>query len=206
MDGTLIDLNFDSVLWNDELPKAYAQQHNLDTQEAQRRLFDHMDKQSGTIGYYCIDHWVEFTGIDIMALHHAGRSRLAYRAGSEAFLTWLQAQPQKVILTTNAHRKSLELKNETLDLLRYFDATVSSHDFNQVKESAEFWHTMQQAVDFDPSRTLFIDDHEGVLGAADEYGIAHLYCVSHPDSGKPPRSTSKFPLVGELSSLIGPVN
>lgn len=203
MDGTLIDLHFDSVLWNQHLPNAFAAHHNLAASEAEKQLFDYMEQQTGRIDYYCIDRWAEFTGLDIMALHRAGKDRLAYREGSEEFLIWLQKQPQQTILTTNAHRKSLALKDAELDLLQYFDADVSSHDYRQVKECAEFWQIMQDAVGFDPKRTLFVDDHEGVLNAAREHGIEHLYCVSQPDSQREPRSASQFPLVRELASLIG---
>ena len=203
MDGTLIDLHFDSVLWNEALPQAYADLHNIDRKDAERRLFDHMQTHEGSITYYCIDRWAEFTGLDIMALHQSGVDRIAYREGSREFLTWLQAEPKRVILTTNAHRKSLLFKDTQLKLLAYFDDVVSSHDYQLVKENPEFWRAMQTAIDFDPSRTLFIDDHEGVLAAAQQHGIAHLYCVSHPNSKATPRSNSAFPLIRNLNALVG---
>lgn len=202
MDGTLIDLNFDNVLWNEELPREYAALHGLDQDSARQLLFDHMEQQTGTIGYYCLDTWADFTGLDIMALHRAGVDRVVYREGSVAFLTWLAAQPQQVVLATNAHRKSLEFKDAQLGLVQHFDQVVSSHDYQQVKERPEFWQTMQRSIGFDPQRTLFIDDHEGVLQSAQAHGIAHLLCVSRPNSMSDPKTTSQFPLIDDLSSLI----
>ena len=62
---------------------------------------------------------------------------------------------------------------------------------------------MQRAIGFDPQRTLFIDDHEGVLQSAQDHGIAHLLCISHPNSTTEPRTVSRFRLIDDLSGLIG---
>lgn len=202
MDGTLIDLHFDNMLWNSYLPKAYAQAHQTTTEDAQNLLFAHMRENARTLEFYCIDYWAKFTQLDIMQLHRDLKHLLRYRTGTEKFLRWLQSQPSRTVMATNAHRSSLEFKSEHLDLLNYFDRVVSSHDYQHVKESQEFWQVLENQQNIDPSRALFIDDNESVLDAAQKYGIAHVLCVASPDSKRDPRTDSAYPMLHSLADLL----
>jgi len=202
MDGTLIDLHFDNTLWNSHLPEVYAQANKITTDEARERLFSHMRANVGTIEFYCLDYWAEFTALDILQLHRDVAGLLRYRQGTEAFLRWLQTHPSHVMLATNAHRDSVKIKDDHLKLLDYFDTVVSSHDYQQVKESQEFWHTLTTTHAINPQRALFIDDNEAVLDAAAEFGIAHVLCVASPDSQRPPRTESSHPMIHNLYDLV----
>jgi len=202
MDGTLIDLHFDNMLWNSYLPKTYAQAHQMSTEDARELLFAHMRKNARTIQFYCIDHWAKFTNLDIMQLHRDLAGLLSFRPGTEKFLRWLQTQPGRTLMATNAHRSSLDFKSQHLNLVDHFDEVVSSHDYQQVKESQEFWHTLVQQHNIDPARALFVDDNESVLDAAATFGIGQVVCVASPDSEREPRTTSSYPMVHSLTELI----
>ncbi len=202
MDGTLIDLHFDNTLWNKAMPERFAVTHNIPQEQANKLLFDHMRQHAATPNFYCLDHWAEFTNLDIMGLHDETLELLCYRPGTLSFLRWLQSQPQRVVLTTNAHRKSVDFKHAHIGLLDYFDAVVSGHDYMHVKESEAFWQAFERAEGFDKSRTLFIDDNEAVLDAASDFGIGHLLSIATPDSQRPPRSSSAYPFIDDLSELI----
>ncbi len=202
MDGTLIDLNFDNTLWNSHLPEVYAQANKISTEQARELLFSHMRLNARTIKFYCLDYWAEFTQLDILQLHRDVAGLLRYRDGTEAFLQWLQTQPSRVLMTTNAHRDSVAIKDSHLDLLSYFDAVISSHDYQQVKETQEFWHTLIDNQSIDAKRAVFIDDNEAVLDAAAEFGISHVLCVASPDSQRPPHTDSAHPMVHNLADLV----
>lgn len=202
MDGTLIDLHFDNTLWNSHLPKAYAQANLMSTDEARELLFGHMQLNARTIKFYCLDYWAEFTGLNILQLHRDVSGLLRYRDGTEEFLHWLQSHPGRVMMATNAHRDSVKIKDSRLNLLRYFDTVVSSHDYQQVKESQEFWQTLVTTETIDPQRALFIDDNEAVLDSAAQFGIANVLCVASPDSRRPARTESAHPIVHNLADLV----
>ena len=202
MDGTLIDLHFDNMLWNVHLPKVYALTHQLTLDQAREHLFTHMRENARTIEFYCLDYWAKFTELNIMQLHRDLAGLLRYRWGTEQFLSALKKSACRTLLTTNAHRKSLDFKTEHLDLLQYVDGVVSSHDYQQVKESQAFWQRLQEQHPFDPSRALFIDDNEQVLESAATFGIAEVWCVASPDSQREPRSDSAFPMLHNLADLI----
>lgn len=202
MDGTLIDLHFDNRLWNTHLTTVYAQTHQISEQKAAELLFAHMRANVGTIEFYCLDYWAKFTELDIMQLHRDLVELLRFRDGTETFLRWLQSQPSRTLMATNAHRSSLQIKAEHIDMLGYFDKVVSSHDYQQVKESQTFWQTLVKEENFDPARALFIDDNESVLDAAKQFGIGHVLCVASPDSKRPARSDSAYRMINGLDELI----
>ena len=83
-------------------------------------------------------------------------------------------------MVTNAHPVTLEIKMEQVDITRWFDRVVVSHDLEAPKEDQTFWHKLQALHPFDPSRTLLIDDTESVLDSARAYGIAHLLTLLQP--------------------------
>ncbi|MCK9563999.1 MAG: HAD-IA family hydrolase, partial [Bacteroidales bacterium] len=50
------------------------------------------------------------------------------------------------------------------------------------KESPLFWQALAGETGLDPARTLFVDDSQTVLEAAQRFGIRHLLCIHQPDS------------------------
>jgi len=202
MDGTLIDLHFDNTLWNTRLPATYARTHNLSIEHAREHLFERMRLNARTIEFYCIEYWAEFTDLNIMALHEELAHLLCYRPGTEDFLQWLKSKACTTLIATNAHRHSFNFKNDHLALTGHVDGVVSSHDYQQVKEGADFWQLLCERENINPARSLFIDDNEQVLDAAADFGIREVVCVASPDSKRAPRTTSAHKMVHALSDLI----
>ncbi len=188
MDGTLLDLNYDNVLWNERLPERYATLHGVTIPAAREKLERHIAETRHTIEHYCLDYWARFTQLNMLALHRELMQLIRYRPHAETFLARLRASGRRAVLVTNAHRGGLDIKNERTGLTHRVDRTFSSHDFRAPKEAAEFWQRLDAALPFDPKRTLFIDDNAAVLDAAQRHGIAQLLTVTQPDSERPPRS------------------
>ena len=210
MDGCLLDLHYDSCLWNELVPTRYGEARGIGVEEARRRLYGHLLGKVRDLDFYCIDFWTRRTGLDIRALHHELAHLVTYRPGAAAFLDWLRGRAQ-ALLVTNAHRASLAVKDRYSGLSQRLDGTLSSHDFGHPKESSAFWPRLAerlndglaQAERFDPARTLFIDDNETVLDAASAHGIGHLLTIRQPDSGRPPRANLKYPAFNDFNELIG---
>ncbi len=202
MDGTLLDLKYDNHLWNVELPKRYAQQHSLSLADAETALFDYMASVRGHIHFYCLDHWAEHTGLDMLELHQCCVELIDYRPGAVHFLEFLRTTNKRSVLVTNAHRMSLEVKCAAIDLCTRLDRCISCHDYGRPKEDSRFWQQLSSEEPFDPARTLFIDDNAEVLAAAAAYGIQHLVTISQPDSARPARQQLAYPVVNDLAHLI----
>jgi len=68
MDGTLLDLRFDTQFWLEHLPAHYAEANALSRDEALARIRARMEAVSGQIGWYCIDEWSAALNLDVGAL------------------------------------------------------------------------------------------------------------------------------------------
>ena len=114
----------------------------------------------------------------------------------------LNESPKQVVLVTNAHPVTLDIKMAEIDIRPWFDDVVVSHQFEAAKEEQRFWERLQAQHPFDPARTLFIDDTESVLEAAREYGIAHLLTLLQPDSQRQKRLDTRFPGIHHFDEIM----
>jgi putative hydrolase of the HAD superfamily len=192
MDGTLLDLHFDNYFWFEHLPKRFSDIHGKPLEAARRDLQHQIASIEGTLEWYCLDYWSELLELDMPALKREIRHRIAVRPFVEQFLSTLKTLNKKVILVTNSHRAGLALKLDQTGIAHHFDEIVCSHDYQTPKEQSGFWHALIHHHPFDPLKTLFIDDTDRVLQAAQAFGIAHLVGVHQPDSTQPRRLESFF--------------
>lgn len=195
MDGTLLDLHFDTHFWLHHLPQVYAQENGLSIAQANQFLDPIFIKNAKTLNWYCVHYWSEQVGFDIMPHKKAVAHNIAYRPKAQQFLLQCRQNSSDLRMVTNGHRKVLELKIECTNIDQYFDQMICSHELNYPKEHLSFWDTLQLMDSFDPRRTLFIDDSEYVLDVAKEYGIGHIYSIAKPDSSRERNEPSKFPMI-----------
>ncbi|MCF7531419.1 GMP/IMP nucleotidase [Pseudomonas petrae] len=202
MDGTLLDLHFDNHFWLEHLPKRYAEVHGVSLAMAQLELMPLFEKNAGTLNWYCTDFWSSELNLPVKDLKVEIAHLIALRPDAETFLAAIKQAGKRVIMITNAHRDSLSLKMERLELAPYFERLISSHDYGYPKENPQFWDALQGDIRFDPARSLFIDDTLPILRSAGRYGIGHLLAVREPDSRKGPKDTEEFEAVEDYRSLI----
>ena len=202
MDGTLLDLHFDDYFWRHHVPGRVAAREGRPVEQVRQELFARYKAIEGTLEWYCVDHWSRELELDIAALKREVSHLIRVHPGVETFLEALHRGRRRVLLVTNAHLKSLELKMEKTGLERYFDAVVSSHGLGVPKESPDFWPRLRVLEPFDPARTLFIDDSIPVLESARDYGIAHLLAVRRPCTSWPPVAGVGFPLLDNFADLV----
>jgi 5'-nucleotidase len=202
MDGTLLDLEFDNVLWNQRVPARYAREHGLSLAEAQAVLSEHCDRTQHTLAYYCLDTWARTTRLDLLALHRELVHLIRYRPHASSFLGAMRAHGKRLVLVTNAHRDSLAIKDGVTSLTASVDCAVSSHDFAAPKEDRRFWERLVAAEPFDPERAVLIDDNDRVLAAAGAFGVQRLVSVTQPDSALPPRESVAYPAFNHFDELL----
>lgn len=202
MDGTLLDLHFDNHFWLEHLPRRYAEIHGRDERAAREELVARFRAEQGTLNWYCVEHWSRELGVDIRALKEEVSALISVRPHVETFLSRLHDGGKRVLLVTNAHRRSLDLKLRCTGIGHWFDELVSSHDIGLAKEQRGFWAALQASHPFDPVRTLLIDDSDAVLQSAHDHGIRHLLTMSQPDSRGKPRSGLRFPAILHFDEIM----
>lgn len=201
MDGTLLDLHFDNHFWLDYLPQRYAEHHGISRALADAELVPLFRQHAGQLNWYCTDFWSRELGLSIRDLKREVAHLVALRPDADLFLATLRRAGKRVVLITNAHRDSLSLKMERVELAPWFDRMISSHDYGYPKEDPQFWQALQADCPFDPARALFIDDSLPILRAAGAHGVAHLLAVRRPDSQGADKDTEEFDAVDDYRQL-----
>lgn len=202
MDGTLLDLHFDNVFWLDYMPQYYADKNGLSRAEADAYLQPLMASYSGQLNWYCVEFWSKTLDLPIKQMKRDTAHLIDLRANSEQFLLALKQAGKHRVLVTNAHRDSLYIKLEKVHLEPLLDIIVSSHDYGYPKEDQRFWDSLSEQIDYQPARSLFIDDSLPVLRSAQRYGIGHLRAVLQPDSQGPQKNCEEFIPSTDLLALV----
>jgi 5'-nucleotidase len=204
MDGTLLDLHFDNHFWMESLPAAYAAQHQLSLPDACAKIHELIHTYDGTLQWYCLDHWSATLQMDIVELKKRTQEKIQLRPYVLPFLQQLKHLGKKIILATNAHRDSLQLKMQCTELAPFFDAQVSSHDYQAAKEHPAFWQALVAAHQLQLARCLFVDDTPRVLQAARLAGVGHLLHINTPDLQKPASPCSDFLSIAHFDEILLP--
>ncbi len=202
MDGTLLDLRFDNHFWQEFVPLKFAEKEGLSIEHAKAHLTPRFKSKEGSLDWYCLDFWSDSLQLDIAGLKADLAELIAVLPHVSEFLEKLSAAQQQVLLVTNAHRDSLDLKMAKTGLLTFFHEVISSHDFGLPKEHKQFWSSLHDQHPFEKQRTLLIDDSLPVLRSARDFGITHLVSISRPDSGMPIREVAEFPAIEDFRELM----
>lgn len=202
MDGTLLDLHFDNYFWRQLIPKCYSDKHGMSEAAALEIIHCKYAEVRGTLDWYCLDYWKQELELDITGLKTTVKHKINVRPNVEKLLQGLGGSEKRVLLITNAHPSSLEIKMEHTGISHYFDQCISSHTLKLAKENHGFWNSLQSLEKYDPERTVLFDDSLPVLRQARREGIKHLFGIEKPDSRKPAVLMDEFPQVEDFSKIM----
>ena len=202
MDGTLLDLHYDSYFWMELIPEQYANIHRTSLEQATEIIFSECKKVSGTLSWYCYDYWTNTLGLDIHQLQHQCKDKIQWREDTLWFLKTLKELNKKIVILTNAHPSGIKLKDQQTQLLSYVDLLISSHEIGHAKESQGFWSAVKKQLNTDFSRSVFIDDSEKILVAAESAGVEHLMGINKPDSKKPAQLMQGFSSICQFNEFF----
>ncbi|MDH5425767.1 MAG: GMP/IMP nucleotidase [Gammaproteobacteria bacterium] len=202
LDGTLLDLHFDNHFWLEYVPQNYAKKHGISTDQAKKQLTALYAEFGGTLNWYCVDFWTQRIELDIRSLKNNLSHKIAIRPFVEEFLQMLITTNKRVVVVTNAHTASIDIKMKKTGLDKYFHRIISSHQFGMAKEEPGFWQRLNQEEPFKKASTLFIDDNLTVLKSAEDYGIQHLRAIRMPDSKGPEMHTEDYAVIESYQEIM----
>lgn len=202
MDGTLLDKFYDDYFWEQFLPRVYGEKNGLQFELARQVLFQKYRSVKRTLMWTDLDYWSDTLGLDIIDLKKQVSHLIAPLPNATDFLTFLNDQNKSVYLVTAAHRKSLDIKMDKVNLRGYFDQLICADELGKPKEDSEFWRELEQQLDFDCNHTLFADDNIDVLQAAGGHGIRHLVHMAKPSSQAPIQYSDDYPSIASFEELM----
>jgi len=202
MDGTLLDLRFDNHFWLKHVPLRFAERHGISTEQARAELFPKMRDLRGQLDWYCTTFWSKELDLPIIELKREVSHLIKSRAQVEPFLKYLHEMDKQIVLFTNAHEDTLALKMEKTGLMPAFDKAITSHSLGHAKEVEAAWVVLGNVYDFEPSRSVFIDDSFSVLDSARAYGISKLFGIAQPDSEGDKLSHQHYTLLESFEQIM----
>jgi putative hydrolase of the HAD superfamily len=195
-------LNFDNHFWLEFMPQRFAQERGLEVDIAKAELFGRYQAVQGSLNWYCLDYWSSELELDIVALKREVADLIAVHEHVWEFLEAVSRSERRLVLVTNAHRRSAELKFEHTGIDVHFDRVICSHELGEAKENPRFWQKLAQVEPYHPAETLMVDDNLDVLRAAEHHGIQHLIAVRYPDTTRPANQVEEFAAIDDFRQLI----
>ena len=202
MDGTLLDRHFDNVFFEEELPRRYAALHAISFEEARDRLMTMYRSVEGELAWTDLHYWTKQVGIDVVAMHKELDHMIGFLPGAEEFLRHVRKLGKRVTIVTNAHEAGVSVKVAKTGLDRYVDRIVDAFEVGSLKMRPEYWPNCRRLLNFDPARSFFMDDDEGCLMAAKQFGVAYLVHSAKSSSQLPAAPLPQFLSVTSFVPLM----
>ena len=159
MDGVILDNAYDNDFWQNQIPEVIADNKGIAFDDAKRLAIQIFNYKKNTKDWYDVDYWSNMLNIDIEAQKRSEKSfsRISLYDGVIDTLSVLKNKT-KMVLITNAHRKTLNIKLEKYNLTPYFDEMVCAHELNYVKEDIQLWYMLRSKYRLDYEKTLLVED------------------------------------------------
>src|SRR4029450_6045132 len=78
LDGTLLDLAFDTFFWWHHIPAMYGASRSMAPQHARELLQPRLKAREGTLDWYSVHYWSRELGLDVPALKRAAGERIGW--------------------------------------------------------------------------------------------------------------------------------
>ncbi|HIE78207.1 MAG TPA: GMP/IMP nucleotidase [Candidatus Thioglobus sp.] len=202
LDGTLLDLNYDLHFWLEYVPLIYSKSHNISHKSAKDKIIPILKSEMGKLNWYCPYYWGDRLGLDILKLKIELSHMIQVLPYVEDFLNEARAQNKKIILATNAHRKTINIKMDIANLEGYFDGIISSHDYGAAKQEQRFWSKLTAEIKLNKDSTIFFDDSKDVLESARQFGIKHIVAISKPSSEIASKKVEGFVNIENFNNVL----
>lgn len=202
MDGTLLDKHFDDYFWEQYLPEHYSLINDISVEEAKQQLLVRYQQVKNTLDWADLNFWSRELGLDLPELKLRINHLIGVHPYVVEFLEACLKAKKGLYLITNAHSSSLAIKLEKTELGSWFDRIVCAEEVGLAKEEPLFWDRLEKMLAFDKKRTLLVDDTEGVLSAAEQYGMGHLLFVARPSSRQRVQYSCRYPSIEYFKEIL----
>ncbi|MCX5867006.1 MAG: HAD family hydrolase [Proteobacteria bacterium] len=203
LDGTLVDFEFNELVWHQGIPEKYAEKHNLDFESARGRVRAEYDRVTdGGLSWYDIRHWFNFFGLPGTHDELFERFRHSIRTFPEVkeVMKKLQGMGYEMVLTTNSSREFLTIELQETGLAPYFSRIFSAtSDFRMVKKVPEFYRQILGLLGTDEKSVIHVGDHWKFDYLAPREAGIESYFVDRKSEREPSREEG---IIQDLSELL----
>jgi len=165
LDDTLSDSNFDMLIWNIEIPKAYAKEKGVSFDKAKKIVMGEYEKLWGTVkgDWRDVSFWMKHFKLRTTwgDLLKSVKHEIKHFPEVKNILRFLKQRGLLLIIITSAERKFLKAKLEAEAIENFFDLTFSApSDFNKDRKDKEVYEKVLKKLKLKPSEMIHIGDHK----------------------------------------------
>ena len=164
LDDTLSDSTFDNLIWETEIPKAFAKEKNISFEEAHKFVSAEYKNLWGKAkgDWRDASFWLKHFGLkttweDLLIDLH---KEIKHFEDVDEVLTEL-SKKFTLVIVSNAERKFIDAKIKCSNLGRFFKKIYSaSSDFDKKKKDAEVFNKVLLDFKIKPEEMVHIGDEE----------------------------------------------
>jgi putative hydrolase of the HAD superfamily len=183
LERTLVDSRFSKLIWEEDIPRLYAERHGFSLEDAKDQvLMEYRKVGDGRPEWYDVSYWFRRFGLsaDWRELLEIRRNYCHFYPEVQNVIERL-AEKFVLIITSNTIRDFLEI--QLGELSGFFSKIFSApSDFGEVKKSPQFYNKICLNTGVNPEFMAHVGDHPQFdYEAPRELGI-HAYLLDR--SGK----------------------
>jgi putative hydrolase of the HAD superfamily len=159
MDGTLVDEEFDRLIWDEEVPRCYAERYGISIAAAKKHCFAEYKRQKGHGSWTSLDFWFRHFGIgDYESIIEKNKDKIIIYPDALEVLERLR-RDYILIVITQAPKEFIDIKLKPLK--KYFDKIYSStHNFQKLRKDEEVYRHIMKDLKASPSDILHVGNHK----------------------------------------------
>jgi putative hydrolase of the HAD superfamily len=162
LDGTLVHGKYGDIVWNQGIPKEYADKYGFTFDEAVSRVRERYEAVGDTrMEWYNIDYWLRKFDLPVSAAELLDRyeSHIEPLPNASEVLQTLKDK-YSLIIASNAARIFVEKELSHTGLGRYFDHVISATtDYGMVKKGEHFYTRLCRSLGVSPREIVHVGDH-----------------------------------------------
>ncbi len=163
LDDTLASENYDKIIWNEEIPKLYAEKNNISLEEAKTKVYAEYYKAlyiEKIRTWTDIEYW--FNRLDLedwQSLLEDMKDKVFVFDDTIETLEYL-SKKYKLIIVSNAEEKFLNIKIKAEELDKYFTKIYSaSSDFGISKKNKTMFKKILEDLKISEKEIIHIGDN-----------------------------------------------
>ena len=202
MDGVVLDNTYDNNFWQNQIPSVLSKKKNIPFDDAKRLAIQIFNFKKNTKDWYDLDYWSNMLGIDIEAEKRSDESLSRIRLYDNVVDTLSELKKHtRLILITNAHRKTLNIKLEKFNIEPYFHEMICAHELYYVKEDLQLWYMLRSKYKLNFDRTMLVEDTINNINVALSAGVSSAIYVG-VENFKPSDKILKLDSINQLLSTF----
>jgi len=176
VDGTLVDLEYNDLVWFKEIPELVAQKKKISFERSLKFVYEEYAKLGEhNLNWYDINYWISYFGIEISPNKIFEKYESQVQIYPEVIPLLEELKKNFILIVITAMpREFLIPKMKKLE--KYFKFSFSAlSDFKELKNS-EIYSKISKALNVRPEQILHIGDHwEFDYLAAQKAGMNAIY-------------------------------